>query len=243
LYARACGEVLVPLGWICPASAIVLTAFALKTDRDASRRRWLWSLCAAFALGAAGTWLVAPGPIFGARVWLLPLWLVPAIVALSAASLPGKWGRTAVVALCVLNFGGLAVNYFYAFPRTGGLAKAEVDAGGKLDNSVDFVDMRPVLRAVDDGGTAPVYIQDFNLHRALFLGAPRLRPRLSLMPRADGPQQAFPEGSFLVFYRLDREHEPEAAVSLGDRAARWRADLSSANFLVYEALPRSRKKS
>jgi 4-amino-4-deoxy-L-arabinose transferase-like glycosyltransferase len=235
LYARACGEVLVRLGWLFAVAALFLAVRALKFDRDAERRRWLTGLCAAFALGAAGTWLVAPGPIFGARVWLLPLWLIPAMVALAAASLPGKWGRGVVLALCALNLSSLAIDYFYAYSRTGGLAKAEVDAGGKLDNSVDFVDMRPVLRAVDDGGSSPVYIQDFNLHRALFLGSPGLRARLRLMPPANGPQPSFPEGSLLAFSRLDHGGAPEPAISLGDKTARYRADLSGENFLVYEA--------
>lgn len=237
LYARACGEVLVALGWVLPAAALAAASASLAKNRGA---RWLRALVACLVVGAAGTWLITPAEVLGSRVWLLSLWVVPALLAASLRALPERVRPAAAAAVCAANLAGLGLNYFYAFSRTGGSARAQVDVGGRTDNSVDFMDMRPLVRLLDDGGSAPIFIQDFNLHRALFLFSGRARSRLRLFGMTNGPQEPIPAGSLIALFRLDDAGQPPAQASFGGAAAAYRPDLSTSNYVVYEtaAAPR-----
>jgi hypothetical protein len=198
LYARATGQVAISMNWILPVAAL-LAAGTLPFQKflPPKEARCAWALVACFVLSFIGSWIVTPLGLIGSRIWLLPLWFIPAIIAVGLSTWPTSARRVGLAFIVATNLFAIGYNYFYTFQRTGGMALTEVYVGGRTDNSVDFLDLLPLvakLRTVPNQPT--IFIQDFNEFRLWFL-MPEARQRIHVI----GPSQAMPPGSLLVLYR------------------------------------------
>jgi hypothetical protein len=232
LYIRACGEVRLSLNWALPL-AVVISASMLMRRRLPERQRKMWlAVAACLTLSFLGSWLITPEGLIGSRIWLLPLWFVPALLALALPHSP-RWLRTGLgCTLIVVNLASVGTNYFYSFLQNGGTPKEEVYVGGRNDNSWDFVDLRPLIKKIQDNNNEPIFIEDFNSDRLRFLIAEPSRRRVHTLSEVEGAK-GIPIGSLLALYRLPNRMFPPV-VQIGQITALKRQDLSVVNYQVYE---------
>lgn len=239
LYARATGEIVLSLNWVLPL-ALGAALVPLLYSRRTPEFRILAAMAAAFILAVAGSWLITPRWLLGSRIWLLPLWFVPGILAvgLHLLSHPLRWIVPVVVVTA--NLQALYLNYFHAFARTGGSSLAEINVGGRTENSSDFMDIRPVvakLRAISNESL--IFVEDFNPYRLRFL-MPEARHRIGSISGVAVPSEGekhFPAGSLIVMYRstCPKDLLDGQRVRIRGTETSYREDLSTANQLVFEA--------
>ena len=111
---------------------------------------------------------------------------------------------------------------------------AEVYVGGRTDNSVDFLDLEPLvskLRSTPD--QPPIFIEDFNVFRLWFL-MPEARRRSHAIGASQNTPLRLPPGSLLVLYRSARMADLRDGQELKIEAikALYQAQLSTRNHLV-----------
>ncbi len=239
LYARATGQVAFSLNGLLPL-AMLLSAAALLLARPAgaAERRLGRGLLAVFVLSALGSWLITPAYLVGSRIWLLPLWFVPAILAAGMSTWPAMVRRTVVTVLVGGNLFALGYDYFYTFQKTGGAVQTQVNVGGRTDNSTDFVDFTPLaekLRRVP--GQPAIYVEDYRPYRLWFL-LPEARERIHVIDQTAPTPWSFPPGSLLAVFRAPDTGDlaDGEEMKVGGVPVKYRADLSTANQVVLQVL-------
>jgi 4-amino-4-deoxy-L-arabinose transferase-like glycosyltransferase len=238
LYVRATGQVALSLNWMLPVAALAaISTLPFQKNMPPGQVRFAWALISCFGLSFLGSWIITPRALIGSRIWLLPLWFVPAIIAIRLTALSAPVRAVCLTAIVTGNLLAIGCNYFYTFQKTGGLAKGQVYVGGRFDNSIDFLDLTRLvanLRAVS--GQPPIFIEDASEFRLWFL-MPEARARIHAMGPSLGIPSQFPQGSLIAAYRppgmsniVDGQELP-----LGATRARYRARLSTSNYLVLQA--------
>lgn len=237
LYARATGGIVISATW---GIAVVLLLALIPLFFRSREARLLRALALAFALATLGSWLITPQWLLGSRIWLLPLWFVPGIIAIGSSLLsrPLRLGLPAL--MVAANLLALYLNYFQAFAKTGGSSLAEVDVGGRTENSSDFMDFQPVIaRLRTVSGEPPLFVQDFNPYRMRFL-MPEARGRIKHLSGVAVPSEGaenFPPGSLIVMYRSTCPDGLAGGevIRIGGTETQYRADLSTDNQMVFQA--------
>ncbi len=244
LYIRACGEILLPhINWIGPLAVVASTGILLSLKSEGNRKKtWVYvALC--MVLSVAGTWFITPAGSIGSRIWLLPLWFAPLLVAVS---LPDSRRLVRIglgAALIVINISALGVNYFHNFLQDGGIPKEKVYVGGRYDNSWDFIDMRPLVKKLESCPDRGIYIiEDYNSDRLRFFAPAAARDRIRtiriLFPDENEDIPEIPIHSLIILYK-EPSRKPELNIRIRRNVvikAIRRADLSTNHYDVYEVV-------
>lgn len=239
LIVRAAGEIRQPaLIWVYPVLFVAALA-AIASPRLAGARRLWGGLLVAMVLAFTGSWLMTPAQLIGSRIWLLPLWLVPPFLAVSLVALSPRVRLIVASGVAALGLLSLALNYFRPILATGGIGHDTVDVGGRLDNSWDFVDLRPLAAGLAGTGSTPIVIDDFTPHTLQFHLPPEQRIRVETLVRVMAAGVTMPVGSFLILYRLDERPDPAVPQRWGATSLLWRKDLSTPHHDVFEIVPAS----
>lgn len=241
LYVRATGAVLFSVLLLLPFAAL-LSFWPLTSDP--SRKSVAGRLLIGFGLCAVvsflGSWYVTPGNLLGARIWLLPLWFVPGIIALGLSFLPGI-PRYALLAILVSgNLLAVGANYFYPIESSGVRAVADAYVGGFRENSFDFVDFRPLvknLRTLPDDGSA-IWVEDYNSWRMAYL-MPEAKKRIKILQHGVPPDKHFAPGTLIVLYRVPSlpQLADGGVTTIGASRAEYLAGVSTPTLMVLRAIP------
>ena len=74
------------------------------------------------------------------------------------------------VVIISINLFSIGLNYFYNFLQDGGIPKDKIHIGGFYDSGLNFIDMKPLVKKLNEyKSNKPIYIEDVNTHRMLFL--------------------------------------------------------------------------
>jgi len=232
LYIRACGEILISLNWFLPFCLIASAAVLLQPQMPDSQKRAYGHVAVCFCISFLGSWLITPTNLIGSRIWWLPLWFLPLLLALALPS-TAKFLRVVIGSLIIAaNVMSLGVNYFYNFLQDGGIPRGQVYVGGRVDNSWDFIDLRPLVAKLKNYNDAPIYIEDFNNQRLAFLLPKNSRGRArTVADLRKGP--AAPVNSLAAFYKREGRALPSAA-RVGQSYLVKNPQLSTRHFEVYE---------
>jgi hypothetical protein len=233
LFARAAGEIHLPLGWVF--AGLFLLVLGLGAVSHCQRRLKL-GLFLSILLAFLGTWAVTPEPLIGSRVWLLPLWLVPGLIAVCLSCAASSWRVGLTAGIVALNLISLSENYFRPILRTGGMARESVDVGGRTDNSWDFVDMRPLAEKLSRVRRGNIIIEDHTVHRLAFLLPRDQRRRVITIDNESIPRGALPTETLIVHYRTEERGDQPPPIQWGTSRAVWRRDLSTRHHDVFEVV-------
>ena len=237
LFARMTGQVALSLNWLLPVATLAagVVAFVPKL-LPANEARLARAVVACFVLSTLGSWVITPGDQIGSRIWLLPLWFVPAILAAGLTALPQAARISCLVVLVTGNLLGVGYNYFHTFQKTGGAPNLQVYEGGRMDNSADFMDLTALadkLRSVPD--VPAILIEDFNENRLWFL-MPEARKRIIACDLTHLEALHPPPGSLFAIYRSPewRDIPNGQNLSVATVQMKYRADLSTGNYVVLQ---------
>ncbi len=230
-FIRICGEVVSSFLWVLPI-VLLLSALNMVYLGNRARSQKLWMSCALFlAISFVGTWVMTPDKSIGSRIWLLPLWGLPVLIAISVAELPKRVQVLAVICIVACNLTAVGLNYFAAYPVQGGAARF-VDVGGRQDNSWDYADIRPMVAKLSAYGNAPIFIEDLDTYRLRYLLAPSQRGRAHTLEEIR-QGAAVPENSLIVLINLPERNLPYSGPFGGVHVTRREA-LSSNAYVVLE---------
>lgn len=231
LYARACGEVLLSLRWFLPLCLVLsLSVFARKDDIP-RRKYWYTLVLVCTGLSAVGTYAITPANLIGSRHWLLTLWFVPFLMAISLP-MHDRWRRILGTSVVLVNLLSIGINYFHNFLEDGGIAAEEVYVGGRTDNSWGFIDMRPLARNIEAYNSQPIFIEDANASRLAFLLPLEERHRARTV-HALSRDRAVPSGALIALYRLE-DRKLASTVEYGGVLFTARESLGTAHYVVME---------
>jgi len=230
LYATACGEIRQPLNIVLWAATAGACVWLLSGSGGAAAKRFAGWALAFVLLTFLLTWIITPYYKMTGRTWLLPLWVVPALLAISLSTLP-RLQRWLVGSLIIgVNLVGLGTNYFHTFLETGGRTPY-VYSGGRGELGADFMDIRPTVARLAAAGDHPIYLQDYTNHRLEFLLSPADRPRLRpFPPTEDLASMPFEPGAWLALWRSG-EYPEEGQFGLS--WCRREPSLDDDHFVVY----------
>lgn len=232
LFTRICGETLLSFLWLIPGS-LALSSVWMLYSRDWRGPDRLWIAILLFiALSFIGIWLILPEDRLGSRHWLLPIWLIPVLIAINLDSLP-RLAHFFVSASIIL--GGLAsvgLNYFACYSVRGGEANASLDVGGRTDNSMP--EIRPTIEKLSHYSDAPIYTEEFDSIRLQYLlpSAQRARAHTIDEIRQGAP---FPNHSLFVLMNSPARNLYGPVRIISDYAFR-REQLSDHAFIVFEII-------
>jgi 4-amino-4-deoxy-L-arabinose transferase-like glycosyltransferase len=233
LYLRACGEVLLSFNWFLPLCLIASASICFRPKIPKMQRMaWLF-VAACTSLSFVGSCLITPKGLIGSRIWLLPMWFVPLLLALS---LPNSTKTLRIVIGSVIigvNVASIGVNYFYNFLQDGGIPRAQVYVGGRTDNSWDFIDIRPLVKKLSTHNDKLIYIEDGDNHRLIFLLPRHSRQRARTL-RDLKKGAIVPVNSLFSYYKSEDRMLP-LTMWAGGRCIVKKPGLCTSHFDVYEA--------
>jgi hypothetical protein len=234
LYIRACGKILFSVNWFLPLCVLGSVSVVFRRNVSPQNRK-IWIAAAACAiLSFLGTLAITPKGLIGSRVWLLPLWFMPLLLASALPAYP-KMIRIALgIVIIIINITAISANYFYNFLQDKGVPLANVYVGGRYDNSWDFIDFRPLVNKLAAYNNKPIYIEDFNVNRLKFLLPRDCRSRAKVIDDLTNNDNNDVElGSLVVFYNLkDRIFPPR--IKIGRAMGMEKEELCTQHYVVFE---------
>ncbi|MFA5293478.1 MAG: glycosyltransferase family 39 protein [Phycisphaerae bacterium] len=232
LYIRACGKILFSVNWFLPLCVLGLAGVVFRRDVPPQKRK-IWIAAAACAiLSFLGTLAITPNGLVGSRIWLLPLWFVPLLLASALSTCPKMIRVGLGTAIIITNIAAISVNYFYNFLQDKGTPLASVYVGGRYDNSWDFIDLRPLVNKLADYNNKPIYIEDFNADRLKFLLPADCRTRAKIIEDLVNNDNAEP-GSIIAFYNIKSRIFPPK-IDIGRAAGMKKEELCTLHYVVFE---------
>ena len=236
LYAKICGEILFSFNWFLPLSVVVSAIIQLRSKTTPSRKK-MWKITVlCFFFSSLGTWLITPLGLSGPRLWLLPLWFIPFLLALSLP-VSVKWLKISIgVIIISINLLSTGLNYFYNFLQDGGIPKDNIYIGGFYDSGLNFIDMRPLVKKLNKyKSNKPIYIEDVNTHRMLFLINKSYRSRVKVIKDIKKGER-LPINSLVIRYKFKDGRKVWAVININKSVAALDSALSTSNYAVYKVV-------
>jgi len=235
LYIRACGRTIFSVNWFLPLCVLGSASVIFRRDvSPRSRRMWI-AAAACMILSFLGTLVITPKDAIGSRIWILPLWFVPLLLASALPVYPKVVRAGLGAAIVIINIAATGTNYFYNFLQDKGIPQASVYVGGRYDNSWDFIDLRPLANKIADYNNKPVYIEDYNVDRLQFLLPEDSMSRVRLAENLFTNEGGVEVGSLLVFYDLKDRALPQQ-IEMDRAVGIRREELCTPHYIVFEVV-------
>jgi hypothetical protein len=232
LYIRACGKILFSVNWLLPL-CVLGSASVIFIRGVSPQKRKVWIATAVCAiLSFLGTLVITPKELIGSRIWLLPLWFVPLLLASALSAYPKIIRIGLGTALIIINITAISANYFYNFLQNKGTPLQSVYVGGRYDNSWDFIDLRSLTNKLAYYNNKPIYIEDINIDRLKFLLPVDYRGRARLIEDLANIDKV-ELGSIVAFYNLnDRIFPPK--IGINKVVGVKKEELCTSHYVVFE---------
>lgn len=232
LYIRACGRIILSVNFFLPICVFASAGIIFYRKAQPEMRKIWLAAAGCFVLSFLFTTAITPGGLVGSRIWLLPLWFVPAVLASAISACPKKIQIAGGIAIIIINISSIGINYFYNFLESKGIPAASVYVGGRFDNSWDFIDIRPMIKKVVGYNGKPIYIEDFNADRLKFLLPKNQRDRARWIGDLKNSDK-IEVGGLVAFYNLKGRNFSQQ-IELEKVIGIKKDELCTSQYVVYE---------
>lgn len=186
---------------------------------------------------------MTPYSLIGSRLFLLPLWMTPLLLTSGFSFLKKKIYYILMTIIVIINLCSIGTNYFYAFLKTKGMPIENVYAGGRYDNSWDFIDMRRLADKIICYNPQHIFIEDYNTFRLAFLLPKSLRSRIHTIEDFYREEDYF-DDSLFIFYRRKNDDQSFSVIIDGkEKFFKYQPHLSSGQHIVFSIKDNTPKQS